>query len=149
MSICVLSQNDKFDLRGGTVAEGWSQFLRKVRTRKTTRLTKCTTCALKSLCGMCPANGELENQDPEAPVEFLCQVAHLRAYAFGLPVPEHGTCECCPGGEAHEELMASARHLEQGLPPLERTARRAPSLTVAKASSGEGCGGGCTSCRSS
>ena len=36
---------------------------------------------------MCPANGELENGDPEAPVDFLCHVAHLRAKAMGIPVP--------------------------------------------------------------
>ena len=58
--------------------------------KKITRLTKCTACELKSMCGMCPANGELENEDAEAPVDFLCQVAHLRAHAFDLPVAPHG-----------------------------------------------------------
>jgi len=37
---------------------------------------------------MCPANGELESGDAEAPVDFLCQVAHLRAYTLGVSVPE-------------------------------------------------------------
>ena len=51
------------------------------------------------MCGMCPANGELENGDPEAPVDFLCRVAHLRAHAFGLAVAPHGECEYREGGE--------------------------------------------------
>lgn len=111
MSICVLSQADKFDLRGGSFDDGWQQFLGGVRAKRVTRVTKCTACAMKSLCGMCPANGELENDDPESPVDFLCRVAHLRAYAFGLTVPAHGDCEYCAGGVGYEELMASAVRL--------------------------------------
>ena len=103
MSICVLSQQDKYALRTGTVQQGWEEFLRRVRgKKKITRLTKCMSCELKAMCGMCPANGELENGDPEAPVDFLCRVAHLRAYAFDLPVPPHGDCEYCAGGSRRQ-----------------------------------------------
>jgi hypothetical protein len=62
---------------------------------------------------MCPANGELENGDAEEPVEFLCRVAHLRAYALGLPVPDHGDCDCCQGGGKYEELSQTARLLRE------------------------------------
>jgi hypothetical protein len=31
----------------------------------------------------------------EEPVDFLCQLAHLRAHALQLPVPQHGDCEYC------------------------------------------------------
>jgi radical SAM protein with 4Fe4S-binding SPASM domain len=149
MSICVLSQNDKFDLHGGSVREGWEQFLRKVRDRKVSRATKCTDCGLKSLCGMCPANGELENSDPEAPVDFLCQVAHLRAYTFGFPVPAHGDCECCPTGSAHPQLDAWAQRLRKVAPgaPLTQRRPRALALVAEKAASAESCGGGCATCR--
>ena len=75
--------------------DGWNIFLRKVRERKITRRTKCTACQLIALCGMCPANAYLENQDPETPIEFFCQVAHLRAQALGIPVKPHGGCEYC------------------------------------------------------
>ena len=98
MSICVLSEAEKYDLRRGSFAEGWGQFLHAVRRKRFTRVTKCTACEIKSMCGMCPANGELENQDPEAPVDFLCHVAHLRAAAMDIPVPAHGDCEYCAGG---------------------------------------------------
>ena len=33
----------------------------------------------EGMCGMCPANGELESGDARAPVDFLCRTAHLRA----------------------------------------------------------------------
>ena len=64
------------------------------------------------MCGMCPANGELENGDPEAPVDFLCRVAHLRAHAFELPFGRHGDCEYCEGGVGHDELLRSAARLK-------------------------------------
>jgi hypothetical protein len=47
------------------------------------------------MCGICPANAELENHDAEEPVDFLCQVAHLRAKALGINVKPHGECEYC------------------------------------------------------
>ncbi len=111
MSICVLSHRETYDIRQGGVREGWEKFLLAVRTRKSQRHTKCRECRIQSLCSMCPANGELENGDPESPVDFHCQVAHLRVMALGMQVPEHGACECCPGGEHNAALVESARRI--------------------------------------
>src|SRR5262249_57522893 len=99
----------KYDVRDGFQA-GWQEFLRRERARKVTRPTKCVACVLKAVCGMCPANGELENGDPEAPVDWLCRTAHLRAMALGIPIVPHGDCEYC-GGAAHGALAASAERL--------------------------------------
>ena len=151
MSICVLSQQDRYDLRTGTIQDGWEQFLRKVRDKKKiTRLTKCISCELKAMCGMCPANGELENGDPEAPVDFLCQVAHLRAHAFGLPVRPHGDCEYCEGGTGYAGLMDSVAHLKAvpSVPvasPSLFLPMTVPQVDVAGATCGSG---GCSSCKS-
>jgi hypothetical protein len=60
---------------------------------------------------MCPANGEMENGDRESPVEFLCNVAHLRAAVIGVETPNHGECEFCAGGSQHAELLESARRI--------------------------------------
>ncbi len=90
MSICVLSQQEGYDIRKGSVREGWDHFLLSVRQRERKQLTKCQSCRIRSVCSMCPANGELENGDHESPVDFLCEVAHLRAMALGFEVPEHG-----------------------------------------------------------
>jgi len=97
MSLCVLSQRDSYDLRAGSFREGW-EHLSTVRRRKITRPTKCLTCQIKSMCGMCPANAELVDGDPESPVDFLCEVAHLRSHVMALPVPPHGACEYCGDG---------------------------------------------------
>jgi len=74
-------------------------------------MTKCVECRIQSLCGMCPANGELENGDRESPVEFLCHVAHLRAATVGVEVPAHGDCEFCAGGNEYEAMTESARRI--------------------------------------
>jgi len=95
LRICVFSNNEAYDLRRGSFWEGWEHFLLKVRQKKIMRRTKCLDCEIKAMCGMCPANGELENRDPEEPVDFLCQVAHLRAKALGITVKPHGECEYC------------------------------------------------------
>ena len=146
LSICVLSHVDKFSLRTGSLRDGWDGVLRDVRARKIRTPTKCTACELKSsLCGMCPANGELENGDPEAPVDFLCRVAHLRAYALELAVAPHGQCEYCEGGSGYDEMMASVAKLKQGR-PADALGRRSKMLPMAAPSAG-GCGsGGCSSC---
>jgi len=111
VGICVISQQETFSIRGEGVRAVWEESLLRLRNRKRTRVTKCVQCRIQSLCGMCPANGEMENGDRESPVEFLCQVAHLRAAVIGLQVPEHGECEFCDGGTQRDEVLESARRI--------------------------------------
>jgi radical SAM protein with 4Fe4S-binding SPASM domain len=141
MTICVLSHFDKYNVRDGSVRDGWEHFLLSVRERRTTRVTKCTRCALKSLCGSCAANGELENGDPEAPVDFLCRTAHLRAEVFGIDVPEHGECEYCSGGSGRADILRMLEQVHSG----HDVAAAISDVPVAAARAG--CGsGGCGSC---
>jgi len=144
MSICVLSHFESYDVREGSVNEGWDQFLHDVRGRRITRPTKCVSCEIKAICGMCPANGELENQDPEAPVEYLCHVAHLRAEVLDVDVPDHGECEYCAGGSAHESLAADAAWIRSG----EFLSRmNEPLVMTPRESSGSSCSSGsCGGC---
>src|SRR5436305_1836133 len=112
MSICVLSHQDSYDIRGGSVREGWEHFLLSVRRRERKQLTKCLSCRIRSVCTMCPANGELENGDPESPVDFLCEVAHLRALALGFTIPAHGDCAFCNDGKRVQALSESANRIK-------------------------------------
>jgi len=141
LSICVLSHKDSYNVRDGNFREGWHDYIQAVRGRKITRPTKCTGCGLKSMCGMCAANGELENGDAESPVDFLCQVAHLRAMTLDVPVRPHGVCEYCVGGVGHDQLMEAADALKSG------EAERIDAIPVAPGVVADGCGsGGCGSC---
>ena len=111
IGICVISQQETFSIRNAGVRDVWQGSLAELRSRKRTRLTKCTTCRIQSLCGMCPANGEMENGDRESPVAFLCHVAHLRAAVIGVDIPAHGECEFCLGGTQYESVADSAQRI--------------------------------------
>ena len=143
MTICTLSQVDRYDLRRGSFIDGWTHFLRQIRVgRRATRPTKCVSCELKAMCGMCPANGELEHGDAEATVDFLCEVAHLRAHVLGLPIPPHGPCEYCEGGTQFGGVRAAAerlRALDGGKP-----SGHGRRLTVINATAAPA--GGCGTC---
>jgi radical SAM protein with 4Fe4S-binding SPASM domain len=150
MNICVLSQNDSYDLRKGSFAEGWNQFLAKTRTKPATRLTKCTNCQIRQLCSTCAATSELEHGDAETPVDYFCEVAHMRSLAVGHTPAAHGDCAFCEGGDGHAHLLSELEALRRG-ERRQRPPRRA-SLTVvddggkpAGASCGSG-GDGCGSC---
>jgi radical SAM protein with 4Fe4S-binding SPASM domain len=111
LRMCILSFRDSYDLRRGNFQEGWEKFLYQIRQRKITRQTKCVSCKISDMCGICPANAELECKDAEAPVDFLCQVAHLRANCLGLPIEPHGQCEYCEGGSGYAEMMGTVEIL--------------------------------------
>jgi len=112
LRMCAMSPDDVYDLRQGNFQQGWDQALYNLRQQRITRQTKCVTCGIRSMCGMCPANAQLECMDAETPVDFLCQVAHLRAYAFDILVPAHGDCEYCEGGSRYEEMMRILENLK-------------------------------------
>lgn len=84
MSLCIMSRDFSYDLHRGSFKEGWYKFIPRVRTRKRVNKSRCGECELISLCGQCPGWGELEHDDPETPVEYLCEIAHLRAEALGI-----------------------------------------------------------------
>ena len=142
MSICVLSHQDTYDIRTGGARTGWDHFLLSVRRRKATRPTKCTDCRLRAVCSMCPANGELENGDPESPVEFMCEVAHLRALTLGFEVPEHGDCEFCRDPERHTALRDSVRRItSRETTPAAWTGPQSILPILNNSQSATGCGG--------
>lgn len=142
MTICVLSHVDKYNVRDGSVKEGWEQFLTRVRDKRGTRITKCTNCHLKSLCGSCAANAELENGDPETPVDFLCRTAHLRAELFDVPVHPHGACEYC--NEERETIVSMAERVRaRRSGAIEEALHFTPETVEQKVS---GCGPSCGTC---
>jgi radical SAM protein with 4Fe4S-binding SPASM domain len=147
MSICVLSHRDTYDWRRGSLRDAWENFFLQVRMKPRTRPSKCDACRIQSLCGMCPANAELENGDAEKPVEFLCEVAHLRATALGAAVAAHGDCAFCPGGAGHAEVVRSAERIRRREIELgERPPVRAQLAILEEVPQAMGCGSRCGSC---
>jgi radical SAM protein with 4Fe4S-binding SPASM domain len=84
LSACIIARSPSYSLVEGTFAAGWHDFLARVRAQKRKQDSPCARCNLLLLCNHCPGWAMLENGQPEGPVEYLCQIAHLRAKRFGL-----------------------------------------------------------------
>ena len=98
------------------------------------------------MCGMCPAEGELENGHPEKPVDFLCATAHLRARAFDIAVQPHGDCEYCEGGEKYESIESMFEEVQERRAKMSEPVP-VPMMAPETLPATQGCGsGGCTSC---
>lgn len=87
LSACEMTRFQQYDLRCGSFKEGWYQSIPEFLTLKSKGDYLCGQCELISLCDQCPGWASLENGNPEAPVEYLCQIAHLRAEAFNTKKP--------------------------------------------------------------
>lgn len=85
MSSCMMLKSAGYDLRTGSFREGWAGFLESIVNRKKSRATRCDTCAISRTCDSCPGWSELEHGDLETPIDYLCEVTHARAAAFGSP----------------------------------------------------------------
>jgi len=84
LGACVLSRSEDFNLKDNSFKQGWDEFLPKLLGQKRTKGYACQSCNLQYLCTVCPSWSLLETQDIEKPVEYLCQLAYLRAEALGI-----------------------------------------------------------------
>jgi radical SAM protein with 4Fe4S-binding SPASM domain len=77
ISGCLSLRDPSFNLLEMDFQEAWTQ-LGKERELKRHLHTRCEDCTLGNLCDQCPAWSKLVHHDKESPVEFICQLAHLR-----------------------------------------------------------------------
>ena len=80
MSLCLMSPYPCINLvNGGTFKQGWERLLPDVYTQRYKKNTKCKKCRIRFLCEVCPGWAKMESGDEESPVEYLCEIAHLKA----------------------------------------------------------------------
>jgi radical SAM protein with 4Fe4S-binding SPASM domain len=84
LSPCIMSRLQSYDLHLGSFKTGWNVFLGDVRRRPLTRERRCSRCKLVPICAQCPGWATLESGDQQEPVDYICEIAHLRAEAIGL-----------------------------------------------------------------
>ncbi|HIC91723.1 MAG TPA: radical SAM protein [Syntrophaceae bacterium] len=84
LQICGMVKNPNFNLKQGKFRGGWYNLFPEIRAQKPKSEYNCARCDLFSLCDQCPGWAQLENNNIEMPVKYLCQIAHLRAEAFGI-----------------------------------------------------------------
>jgi radical SAM protein with 4Fe4S-binding SPASM domain len=96
LGLCITNRYHTYSLREGSFREGWYDYIAAVRSLTVdgeAADVECRTCPMIALCGQCSAWSYLEHGDVHSPVEYLCEVARLRAeMLFGEPtfdgVPE-------------------------------------------------------------
>jgi radical SAM protein with 4Fe4S-binding SPASM domain len=78
LSGCMMARRPAYDLLQMSFQEGWEN-VGALRHEKRQFDTPCRTCTLGDLCNQCPALSQVVQGDDETPVEFVCELAHLRA----------------------------------------------------------------------
>ncbi len=79
-SLC--AEGTTYDLREGTLADAWRNFVPVVRDMRSQRkefLESCRKCAFVNLCLWCPAHAHLETGALDGTTPYFCAVAHARA----------------------------------------------------------------------
>jgi radical SAM protein with 4Fe4S-binding SPASM domain len=81
LQICNMVRYINYDLRKGSFNKGWNLFP-GILSRKVKGKSKCATCKIDYFCNRCPGWSMMEYGDEEAPIEYACEIAHLRAEAI-------------------------------------------------------------------
>jgi len=84
LCMCIIVRSPAYDLRKGSFKEGWSDFFFNLLSKKKSSHSECTFCELRDLCSFCPGAALLEKKDPDAKIEYFCEIAHLRAKVFNF-----------------------------------------------------------------
>ena len=83
LSVCLLSRRPNYPLLQGSFEEAWDQVQTEIN-KKRQKDIPCTSCNLRQLCGNCAGSSELKYYEQEAHDPDLCELADLRAEAFGI-----------------------------------------------------------------
>jgi radical SAM protein with 4Fe4S-binding SPASM domain len=89
VQLCMLLRHPEmvYDLKECTLREALTEFFPKLRERKAKDpdyLARCARCFLHGLCEQCPGWSWMEHGTLDAPVDYLCRVAHAKAQDLGL-----------------------------------------------------------------
>lgn len=78
LSGCMAVRRPAYDLLQMSIQEAWER-LATLPLIKRQMDNTCRSCVLNDLCDQCPGWSQAVHGDDETPVDFLCQLAHLRA----------------------------------------------------------------------
>ena len=78
ISACTMARQPSYDLKEIPFNQAWES-LGEIRKLKRELETRCQTCDLGGSCQQCPGWSQSVHGDNETPVDFICQLAHLRA----------------------------------------------------------------------
>lgn len=82
LQICQMMTHRGYDARSLSFRKIWFDLFPEILSLKPSPGSKCHSCQIEPLCNSCPGWAQLENGNEDSPVEFLCEVAHLREEHF-------------------------------------------------------------------
>lgn len=74
--LCQAMRSPNYDLTKDRFEDGFYNFFPKMLSAKYKTDSPCKDCDLYHICRQCPGRAQLENGDPELPVEYFCRLAH-------------------------------------------------------------------------
>ncbi len=80
---CIMVREPRFDILNGTFDAAWESEIATLAHKTMNTHSKCSNCSLIGFCDTCAGWGMMEAGDPEAPTEYLCEVARERSLRFG------------------------------------------------------------------
>jgi MoaA/NifB/PqqE/SkfB family radical SAM enzyme len=83
MAACLMTEYMSYDLRRGTVREGWCEFIPGVVDRPAGADYACGNCDISVLCSRCPGRSHIETGNELSPVDYCCELGSMRAEAVG------------------------------------------------------------------
>jgi MoaA/NifB/PqqE/SkfB family radical SAM enzyme len=81
MQVCSMPGKDSYDLKTGSFAHGWNEFIPGLigRKRIRPRPKQCRDCVMSAVCSQCPPWAYLETGDEEKMVGYICDLFTERA----------------------------------------------------------------------
>jgi radical SAM protein with 4Fe4S-binding SPASM domain len=90
VSMCMSARKPSFNIKNKSFQKIWETDILAASKQKASSDNRCLECELISLCGHCPGIAYLETGSFEKPVDYLCELAHLRFKEFGAKSVEAG-----------------------------------------------------------
>ena len=78
---CLMVSTHGYDLRHGSFRTGWDEVLSTFLKQEVAPGYECYRCETRFLCGLCPAQAEMESGSPYGKSEYLCRLGDLRRRA--------------------------------------------------------------------
>jgi len=82
-SECLLLESLKYDLKTGSIQEGWHRAVPDMLKNLPWKPGPCQTCEVANICGQCVGFALLEGCPPTGPVPYKCRLASARIKAYG------------------------------------------------------------------
>jgi len=86
---CTYIRQPSYNLKRGSFKEVYRSLFPKYRSATFKTDSECKSCNLSHFCQWCPGRALLEKGDPEAPIEYFCELAHKRAERLRKRIKNH------------------------------------------------------------